>query len=298
MAGWLATDGIRYYRSPLLGGLPEVVHGFFTRQGGVSTGAYDSLNVSLAVGDGREAVAENLGRMRQALGLAELASAAQVHGSRAAVITSPGQARLSDIPEVDILVTTVPGLGLLIKQADCQAVMFYDPVNRVVANVHCGWRGQVENILGETVALLHGRGAGRRDPEHGGRERHIRLRHRARPGFTAAGDRPRERHRVPAGGGPAAGSRPDIRTSHPRRRTRSRTEWGGTRGCRSSCVQATGRCSNGRSLDQQPGHEGRPPWATAPDQPMQSDAYLPRRPTDNRVVGGGHLAATAPHLGT
>ena len=148
MAGWQATGSPRYYRSPMLAGLPEVVHGFFTRQGGVSSGAYASLNVSLAVGDQREAVAENLGRMRQALGLAQLAGAAQVHGGRAAVITSLDQAREEDIPEVDILVTTVPGLGLLIKQADCQAVMFYDPVNRVVANVHCGWRGQVAQYPG------------------------------------------------------------------------------------------------------------------------------------------------------
>ena len=95
--------------------------------------------------------------MRQALGLAQLASAAQVHGGQAAVITSTGQAPEEDIPEVDILVTTVPGLGLLIKQADCQAVMLYDPVNRVVANVHCGWRGKVHNILGETVRLLQSR---------------------------------------------------------------------------------------------------------------------------------------------
>jgi len=109
---------------PGLADLPEVVHGFFTRQGGASLGAYHSLNVSLAVGDGQEPVAENLGRMRQALGLSGLAGAAQVHGGRAAVITSPEQAVLADIPEVDILVTTVPGLGLLIKQADCQAVMF------------------------------------------------------------------------------------------------------------------------------------------------------------------------------
>ena len=51
MADWLATGSPRYYRSPMLAGLPEVVHGFFTRQGGASTGAYHSLNVSLAVGD-------------------------------------------------------------------------------------------------------------------------------------------------------------------------------------------------------------------------------------------------------
>jgi YfiH family protein len=141
----------------LLAALPELAHGFFSRRGGVSAGPFHSLNVSSAVGDRRELVAENQRRLQQALGLTNLAGAAQVHGGRAAVITSLDQAREEDIPEVDILVTTVPGLGLLIKQADCQAVMFYDPVNRVVANVHCGWRGQVRNVLGETVQLLQAR---------------------------------------------------------------------------------------------------------------------------------------------
>ncbi|MFA4902227.1 MAG: polyphenol oxidase family protein [Desulfobaccales bacterium] len=154
MAEWQTAGEPKSYRSPVLAALPAVVHGFFTRQGGVSTGAYDSLNVSPAVGDLCDLVGENQRRMEQALGLKSLASAAQVHGNHAAVITSADQGQGEDIPEVDILVTTVPGLGLVIKQADCQAVMLYDPVNRVVANVHCGWRGHVHNILGETVALL------------------------------------------------------------------------------------------------------------------------------------------------
>ena len=157
MTAWQAAGEPKSYRSPVLAALPEVVHGFFTRQGGVSTGAYDSLNISPAVGDRRELVIENQRRLQEALGLEILASAAQVHGGGAAVITFTGQARTEDLPEVDILVTTVPGLGLLIKQADCQAVMLYDPVNRVIANVHCGWRGHVRNILSETVALLRTR---------------------------------------------------------------------------------------------------------------------------------------------
>ncbi len=157
MARWQAAGEPKYYRSPLLAALPEVVHGFFTRQGGLSTGIYASLNMSRAVGDRLELVAENQGLMQQALNLKVLASAAQVHGGHAAVITSAVQAREEDIPEVDILATTVPGLGLLIQQADCQAVMLYDPVNRVIANVHCGWRGQIQNVLGETVSLLQNR---------------------------------------------------------------------------------------------------------------------------------------------
>jgi polyphenol oxidase len=157
MADWQAVDNPKNYRSPGLAAIPELVHGFFTRQGGVSNGAYHSLNVSHAVGDQGELVTRNVRCVQQVLGLDALASASQVHGSNAAFITSADQAQVEDIPEVDILVTTVPGLGLLIKQADCQAVMFYDPVRQVVANVHCGWRGNVKNILGETVSLLQNR---------------------------------------------------------------------------------------------------------------------------------------------
>lgn len=157
MAEWQVAGEPKSYRSPVLTELPEVVHGFFTRQGGVSTGAYASLNVSPAVGDRPDLVRENQRRLQLTLGLKVLASAAQVHGGRAAVITSADQAQTKDIPEVDILVTTVPGLGLIIKQADCQAVMLHDPITRLVANVHCGWRGHVHNILGETVALLQNR---------------------------------------------------------------------------------------------------------------------------------------------
>jgi YfiH family protein len=157
MAEWQAAGEPKSYRSPLLAALPELVHGFFTRQGGVSSGAYRSLNVSLAVGDHPDLVDENQRLMQRALGLEVLAGAAQVHGGSAAVITSAGQIQPEDIPEVDILITTLPDIGLVIKQADCQAVMLYDPVNRVIANVHCGWRGQIDNILSETVALLQNR---------------------------------------------------------------------------------------------------------------------------------------------
>ncbi|MFZ5447805.1 MAG: polyphenol oxidase family protein [Thermodesulfobacteriota bacterium] len=157
MGEWRAVGKPKYYCSPLLTTIPEVIHGFFTRQGGVSTGAFHSLNVGPAVGDRAELVAENQRLLQQALGLKVLAGAAQVHGGRSAVIIAADQVQEEDVPEVDILVTAVTGLGLIIKQADCQAVMLYDPEKRVVANVHCGWRGQVQNILGETVSLLQNR---------------------------------------------------------------------------------------------------------------------------------------------
>lgn len=150
----LDLNGLRLYRFPRLSAFPEVIHGVFTRQGGVSRGPYHSLNVSLAVGDLPSQVEENLRRVQQTLNLDGLVSATQVHGCNEAVIQAGYTAPSGEIPEVDILITAQPGLGLVIKQADCQAVMFYDPEHRVVAQTHCGWRGQVGGVLRETVSRL------------------------------------------------------------------------------------------------------------------------------------------------
>ena len=145
--------GLRLYRFPGLSKFPEIIHGVFTRQGGVSPEPYDSLNVSLAVGDLPSRVEENRRRLQKTLELDRLISATQVHGCAEAVIKA-GYAGPGEIPEADILITAQPGLGLVIKQADCQAVMFYDPEHRVVAQAHCGWRGQVGGVLGATVSRL------------------------------------------------------------------------------------------------------------------------------------------------
>jgi YfiH family protein len=155
MPPWPLTEigGLPAYRSPLLAAYPELAHGFFTRRGGVSAGAFASLNLSFAVGDDPEAVNANRDRVRDALELQHLTGAVQVHGDCVAVITGNPQVR-GEVPEVDILLTAAAGPGLLIKQADCQAVMLYDPVRRVAANVHCGWRGQVQNVLGQAVSRL------------------------------------------------------------------------------------------------------------------------------------------------
>ena len=146
-------SGIRVYRFPGLASFPELVHGVFTRQGGVSSGPYHSLNVSRAVGDLPGHVEANRRRVQQALGLDALANASQVHGVDA-MIAGGAPEPPGKTAEADILITARPGLGLLIKQADCQAVMFYDPEHRVVAHAHCGWRGQMAGILAATVSHL------------------------------------------------------------------------------------------------------------------------------------------------
>ena len=159
MGGYLRQEagGLVFYQSPLLAGFPELMHGFFSRRGGFSPAPYDSLNLSFSVGDRREAVRENRRLVQQALGLASLASAIQAHGIGEAVVTGNPEELAPELASADILLTGRPGVGLLIKQADCQAVVLYDPGRRLVANVHCGWRGQVQKVLAAAVARLRQR---------------------------------------------------------------------------------------------------------------------------------------------
>ncbi len=127
----------------------------FTRHGGVSQAPYDSLNLGLGVQDVPERVEINRERVRAVLGLDVLVSARQVHSDRVHVVR--GDEAAGEIEGVDALVTDRPGVGLLIQQADCQAVLLLDPEHRVIAAVHNGWRGSACNIIGRTIAVMRER---------------------------------------------------------------------------------------------------------------------------------------------
>lgn len=123
-----------------------------TRWGGVSLPPYNDLNVGLNVGDDREAVEENLQIVSRILDARKMVSIQQVHGSRLAVIDSP--VHQTGLGGVDGLLTDMRGISLLIQHADCQAVVLYDPENRAIANIHCGWKGSVSNILIKAVRKM------------------------------------------------------------------------------------------------------------------------------------------------
>ncbi len=142
--------------------LPGLQHGFFTRNGGVSKGAFASLNCSLSGKDDAAAVRENRTRAAAALGLPyqALCGLTQVHGKRVVVAEEawPEDQR----PEADGVVTRRAGLVLGIITGDCAPVLFVDHAARVIGGAHAGWRGAVAGVLEETVFAMEGLGADRR----------------------------------------------------------------------------------------------------------------------------------------
>ena len=145
---------VPYYQFPALSGQPRVVHAIFTRKGGVSQPPYEGLNASLEVGDNPEHILQNLQIIKAIIGGRRLLSMNQVHGSDIAVLHADAPAALDHPAYADAMITNAADHALMVKQADCQAVMLFDPVKRVIANVHCGWRGSVLNILEAVVRRM------------------------------------------------------------------------------------------------------------------------------------------------
>jgi len=133
--------------------LRQGVHCFsFNRWGGVSKPPFNELNVSYDVGDESQNVAKNLQIIKEFTGIEELLFLKQVHGNDIIFIDSDDREGL--IQEADAFWTSTPGKGLMIKHADCQAVVLYDPTVKAVANIHCGWKGNVNEILPKAVARI------------------------------------------------------------------------------------------------------------------------------------------------
>jgi YfiH family protein len=133
-----------------------------TRNGGVSSGSYASLNLGDHVGDDHEAVLENRRRLASALGVDRLTVPDQQHKDRVAVIDAALAGRGHDgvpdsvaaFPATDALVTNLPGTALTIMVADCAPVVLFDPGRRAIGVAHCGRGGTVLGALPKTIETM------------------------------------------------------------------------------------------------------------------------------------------------
>jgi hypothetical protein len=134
-------------------------HGFFTRKGGASSGIFAGLNCGTGSSDQTEAVAINRARVTTAMDLPPeaLVTVHQVHSAKAIPVTGP----LTIRPVADAMVSATPGVLLGILTADCQPVLFHDPVAQVIGAAHAGWRGAVDGVLEATLDAMESLGAQR-----------------------------------------------------------------------------------------------------------------------------------------
>ena len=146
------NHNLSYLQFPHLAEYADIRHGIFTRQGGFSKGCYQGLNVGMGSGDSLDHVLQNRAAISGCMGHSKLVFADQVHGT--AIINRSECGPSGKAESGDALITNAPGKSLVIQTADCQAVLIYDPVRKAVANIHSGWRGSIQNIIGLTVQAM------------------------------------------------------------------------------------------------------------------------------------------------
>ena len=135
-----------------------VSHGFFTRQGGVSTGLYEGLNTGVGSKDDPAAIAENRRRIAEHLGGVgdDLAACYQIHSAIACIAEAGWK---GDRPGGDATVTATPGVICAVLTADCAPILLADPEAGIVGAAHAGWKGALDGIVQSTVTAMQTLGA-------------------------------------------------------------------------------------------------------------------------------------------
>jgi hypothetical protein len=141
--------------------LAGIRHGFFTRQGGVSSGLYASLNGGTGSQDNPAHIVENRARMAGAVGVEpdHLMTAYQIHSPH--VVIAEALWAPDARPRADAIVTRMRALAIGVTTADCGPILFADPQARVIGAAHAGWRGALAGIAEATIDAMEQLGAAR-----------------------------------------------------------------------------------------------------------------------------------------
>ncbi len=149
-------DELVYFTFPEFEKYPFITHAFSSRLGGISEGMYYSLNLGFNCSDKYENVYQNYKIFCTALDINQddLVFGMLTHDSNVRIVTSSDKGKgilyKPDYFSVDALITNEPKVPLVTTYADCVPIFFLDPINKVVAIAHSGWRGTVKKI-GENV---------------------------------------------------------------------------------------------------------------------------------------------------
>src|SRR5688572_26406303 len=147
------ANGLRFYQFDIFS--DSIINAVFTRHGGVSPAPWESLNLSISVGDDETHVIENRSRAFESLGrnTASMHDVHLVHGVGIVFADSPRS--LNTPPQkADILFTDNSDVSLFMRYADCVPLLFHDPKQNVIGLAHAGWMGTVKGVAEISIKAM------------------------------------------------------------------------------------------------------------------------------------------------
>ena len=154
------SEKVPFFTSRMLDNIPGLYNAFSTKIGGISTGQYESMNLSFTVGDDPANVVENfhIFANNAKIHTNSMIYSHQTHTTNVMKVTKEhggmGIDRDRNYSDIDGIITNEPGLCLVTSYADCVPLYIVDPVKKAIGLSHAGWRGTVNNIAKNTVELM------------------------------------------------------------------------------------------------------------------------------------------------
>jgi YfiH family protein len=132
----------------------RLIHGILTRRGGSSPAPWASLNLGGTVGDDPDRVRENRRQALSALGLSleTIFDVWQVHSD--VVVEAKGPRHDLPLQKADAIIGEAPGVGLLMRFADCVPILLVDPVRQAIGIAHAGWLGTARQVARKAVRAM------------------------------------------------------------------------------------------------------------------------------------------------
>ncbi len=148
-------DDLLLYRAYTFDAYLDLNCAIFTRRGGSSQAPFDTLNLSVSVGDDPPTVKKNFAKACYALDVApkQAVSCHLIHSAHVLTINRANQQPV--MGQADGLITADPDIYLAMRFGDCTPLIFFDPVRNAVGLAHAGWRGTMKNVAGTTVKAMN-----------------------------------------------------------------------------------------------------------------------------------------------
>lgn len=130
----------------------ELRHFSTTRKGGYSQGILKGFNLGYTVGDNPQNVTKNIELLQNSItnNQSKIVFPKQTHSKNIGIVENDQKT----FPNTDALITNIPGICIAIRTADCVPVLLFDPVQKVVAAIHSGWKGTIQRISQKTIELM------------------------------------------------------------------------------------------------------------------------------------------------
>ena len=147
------------FYSKKLSKFSEISHGFFNKNGGISSGIYKSLNCGVGSKDKKNNIKKNLKIVKKKMNKKskDIFLVKQIHGDKFIFLSKSSNIKNRSI-FADAIITEKKNFPIAVLTADCAPLLVFDKKRKMIAAIHAGWRGAYKGIIQKVIKFMFSKG--------------------------------------------------------------------------------------------------------------------------------------------